>query len=105
MSKLNIKTGDTVKIITGVDKGKEGKVMAANPTTGRIIVQNANMIKRHTKPRRQGEEGGIVAREGTINVSNVMIVCPRCKKPTRVGHIIEGKKKFRACKKCGKKID
>ncbi|MBQ9949147.1 MAG: 50S ribosomal protein L24 [Clostridia bacterium] len=105
MSKLNIKTGDTVKVITGVDKGKDGKVMSVNPETGRIVVQNVNMVTRHTKPRRQGQEGGRLSKEGTINVSNVMIVCPRCNKPTRIGHMIEAGKKFRACKKCGKKID
>lgn len=105
MNKLNIKRDDTVFIVTGVDKGKKGKVMSVNPETGRIVVQNANMIIRHTKPRRQGQEGGRISKEGTINVSNVMLVCPHCNKPTRVGHVIEGEKKFRACKKCGKKID
>lgn len=105
MSKLNIKRGDTVKVITGVDKGKDGKVMSVNPETGRIVVQNVNMVTRHTKPRRQGQEGGRLSKEGTINVSNVMIVCPRCNKPTRIGHMEEAGKKFRACKKCGKKID
>ena len=105
MSKLNIKRDDTVIVITGVDKGKKGKIMSANPETGRIVVQNVNIVKRHTKPRRQGEEGGILSKEGTISASNVMLVCPKCGKPTRVGHVIEGEKKFRACKKCGKKID
>ena len=105
MSKLNIKRDDTVIVITGVDKGKKGKIMSANPETGRIVVQNVNIVKRHTKPRRQGEEGGILQKEGTISASNVMLVCPKCGKPTRVGHVIEGEKKFRACKKCGKKID
>jgi len=105
MSKLNIKRDDTVQIITGVDKGKKGKIMSVNPETGRIVVQNANLVKRHTKPRRQGEEGGILSKEGTIAASNVMLVCPRCGKPTRVAHVVEGDKKFRTCKKCGKKID
>ena len=105
MSKINIKRDDTVQVIAGVDKGKKGKVMRVNPETGRIIVQNVNMVTRHTKPRRQGEEGGRLAKEGTIDASNVMLVCPRCNKPTRIGHMIEENKKFRACKRCGKKID
>lgn len=105
MSKLNIKRNDTVVVLTGADKGKKGKIMSVNPETGRIVVQNVNMVIRHTKPRRQGEEGGRINKEGTINASNVMLVCPKCSKPTRVGHIIEDGKKYRACKKCGKKID
>ena len=105
MSKMNIKRDDTVQVITGVDKGKKGKVMSVNPETGRIIVQNVNMITRHTKPRRQGEEGGRLKKEGTIDASNVMLICPNCNKPTRIGHTIEKDKKFRACKHCGKKID
>lgn len=105
MSKLNIKRDDTVIVLTGKDKGKKGKVMKADPVKGRIVVQNANMIIRHTKPRRQGEEGGRLEKEGTIDASNVMLICPSCKKPTRVGHIFEDGKKYRACKKCGKKID
>ena len=105
MSKLNIKRDDTVMVITGVDKGNKGKVMSVNPETGRIVVQNVNIVKRHTKPRRQGEQGGILSKEGAINASNVMLVCPKCGKPTRIGHMIEGEKKVRACKKCGKKID
>lgn len=107
MRKLNIKRDDTVVIISGDDKGKKGKVMNVDPQKGRIVVQNANMIVRHTKPRRQGETGGRISKEGTIDVSNVMLVCPHCNKPTRVGHIFDGDKKFRACKneKCGKKID
>ena len=105
MNKLNIKMNDNVVILTGKDKGEKGKVMKVDPATGRIVIQNLNMIVRHTKPRRQGEEGGRINKEGTINVSNVMLVCPSCKKATRVGHIIEDGKKYRACKKCGKKID
>ena len=105
MNKLNIKTSDTVVVITGEDRKKEGKVLSVNPDTRRIIVQNVNMVTCHVKPRRQGEPGGRIQKESPIHISNVMLVCPKCHKPTRVGHKIDGEKKFRVCKKCGKKID
>lgn len=111
-SKLNIKTGDTVMVITGdnmKDVGKTGKVIKVYPEKQRIVVQGRNMVIRHTKPRAQGEQGGRIEQEGTIHVSNVMLVCPSCKKPTRVGHTFEEaggkKKKVRVCRKCGKTID
>ncbi len=105
MNKLNVKHDDTVVIISGKDKGKQGKVMKAYPAKGRIVVQNANMITCHTKPRKQGEQGGRIQKEGTINASNVMLVCPKCNKATRIGHAYDGDKKVRVCKKCGKNID
>ena len=105
MNKLNVKRDDTVVIISGKDKGKQGKVLAAHPSTGRIVVAGANMIVRHTKPRKQGDEGGRINKEGTINASNVMLICPKCSKATRVGHAYDGDKKVRVCKKCGKNID
>lgn len=114
MNKLNVKKDDTVVVITGKDKGKQGKVMAVAPKTSRIVVQNVNMVTRHTKPRQQGQVGGRIEKEGTIHASNVMLVCPKCNKATRVGHRIEvvtdkdGNKKnknIRVCKKCGKDID
>ena len=115
MNKLNVKKGDTVVVISGKDKGKQGKILVAYPEKERVVVQNANMITKHVKPRRQGEPGGRIEKEGTIHVSNVMLVCPKCGKPTRVGHKVEeveisGKKKMkrvRYCKNdsCGAKID
>lgn len=105
MNKLNVKKDDTVVVISGKDKGKEGKVMVALPQEGRVIVQNANMVTRHKKPRKQGEAGGRIQQEGTINASNVMLVCPKCHKATRAGHAFDGDKKVRVCKKCGKNID
>ena len=105
MKKLNVKKEDTVVVISGKDKGKQGKVMAAYPEQERIVVQNVNMIVRHTKPRKQGEQGGRINKEGTINASNVMLICPKCSKATRVGHAYDGDKKVRVCKKCGKNID
>lgn len=110
---MNIKKGDTVMVIAGnnlKDVGRTGKVIMVDPTAERVVVQGRAMVIRHTKPRQQGQEGGRIEKEGTIHVSNVMLVCPSCKKPTRVGHaFVEGKdgkqKKVRVCKNCGKNID
>ncbi len=100
-----MKRDDTVLVISGKDKGKKGKVLEAYPAKNRIAVQNVNMVVRHVKPRQQGQEGGRISKEGTIHVSNVMLVCPKCSQPTRVGHELEDGKKYRVCKKCGKRID
>lgn len=113
MNKMNVKKGDTVLVISGKDKGKQGKILVAIPDQQRVVVEGAAMITKHVKPRRQGEPGGRIEKEGTIHVSNVQLVCPKCSKPTRVGHVIEeveisGKKtmkSLRVCKKCGAKID
>ncbi|HPY36477.1 MAG TPA: 50S ribosomal protein L24 [Clostridia bacterium] len=105
MKKLNIKKDDTVIVITGKDKGVKGKVLVSLPKEERVIVQNANMMTRHQKPRRQGDPGGRIKQEGAIHASNVMLICPKCSKPTRVGHAFEGEKKVRVCKKCGKSMD
>ena len=105
MAKLKVKKGDTVVVISGQDKGKQGKVLTAYPEKGRVSVQGANMITKHVKPRRQGEAGGRIETEGTIDVSNVMMVCPKCGKATRVAHQIVDGKKVRVCKKCGKVMD
>ncbi|MBR3271479.1 MAG: 50S ribosomal protein L24 [Clostridia bacterium] len=105
MAKLNVKKGDTVVVISGQDKGKHGKVLTAYPEKGRVSVQGANMITKHVKPRRQGEAGGRIETEGTIDASNVMMVCPKCGKATRVAHQVVDGKKVRVCKKCGKVMD
>ena len=113
MSSMNVKKGDTVVVITGKDKGKKGKILVAMPKAERVVVQNAAMVTRHVKPRKQGEPGGRIEQEGSIHVSNVKLVCPRCNHPTRVGHElkqveISGKKSMksvRVCKECGKTID
>ncbi len=109
MNKLNVKKGDRVRIISGKDAGKEGKIMTAFPSKERVIVEDCNMVTRHVKPRRQGEAGGRIEQAGTIHVSNVQLVCPNCKMPTRVGHAIvekNGKQvSVRVCKQCGKQID
>ena len=109
-SKLQVKTGDTVVVISGVDKGKSGKIKQAFPKTGKVIVEGVAMVKKHQKPRGQMIPGGIVDKEAAIPASKVMLVCPSCKKATRVAHKFveaEGQKpqKVRACKKCGATID
>ena len=98
---MNIKKNDTVIVLSGKDKGTKGKVLAAMPKENRLIVEGINVATVHQKPRRQGEEGGIIKRETPIYASKVMLVCPKCGKPTRVGHAFADGKKMRACKKCG----
>jgi large subunit ribosomal protein L24 len=102
INKVHVKTGDTVVVLSGKNKGKKGKVMAVSPKEGKVIVENVNMVSKHIKPRRMGEAGGIVKAEGAMYASKVQIVCPRCKKPTRIGHKInEDGTKNRICRKCG----
>ena len=100
MSQVHVKTGDTVMIISGRDRGNTGKVLQVSPKEGKVIVEGRNMVTKHVKPRREGEQGGIVKAESAIYSSKVMPVCPKCSKPTRVGHIeIKGKNQ-RVCIKC-----
>ena len=110
-SKLQVKTGDTVVVISGVDKGKSGKIKQSFPKDGKIIVDGVAMVKKHQKPRGQGMPGGIIDKEAPIDASNVMIVCPKCGKPAKMGHKFvdgEGKasrRKVRVCKECNATID
>jgi len=100
-NKVHVKTGDTVKIISGRDRGKQGKVLAVSPKEGKVIVEKCNIVTKHIKPRRMGEQGGIVKAEAAIYASKVQVVCPRCGKQTRVGHkILSDGKKERICVKC-----
>lgn len=108
MNNLFVKSGDTVMVMSGEDKGKTGKVQKAFPSKGKIVVEGVAMVKKHQKPRGEGMQGGIVEKEAAIAACKVMIVCPKCKKPTRVGHkMTDGEKarKVRTCKKCGAAID
>ena len=111
MAKLFVKTGDTVKVITGDDKGTTGKVQKAYPSKGKIVVEGVAMVKKHQKPRGQGMPGGIIEKEASIDASNVMIVCPKCGKAAKMGHKFndgEGKasrRKVRVCKECNAAID
>lgn len=102
IKKVHVKTGDTVVVLSGKNKGKKGKVIAVSPKEGKVIVEGVNMVSKHVKPKRMGEAGGIVKAEGAMYASKVQIVCPRCKKPTRIGHKInEDGTKNRTCVKCG----
>ncbi len=105
MSKVHVKTGDTVVVLSGKDKGKQGTVLAVSPKEGKVIVEKINMVKKHVKPRRMGEPGGIIEAEGAMYACKVQLVCPRCKKPTRIGHkLFEDGTKARICVKCGEEI-
>jgi large subunit ribosomal protein L24 len=96
--------GDTVKIISGKDRGKTGKIIAAMPSVGKVIVDGLNLFKKHSRPRKQGEKGQMVSVPRPLGVSKVMLVCSSCKQPTRVGGRMEGARKVRYCKKCKAKI-
>ena len=101
---LKVKKGDTVQVLSGNDKGKTGEVLEVMPKTEKVIVKGINIKKKHVKPRRQGEEGGIIPSEFPIHSSKVAVVCPKCGKATRVGFEVDGDNKVRVCKKCGAKI-
>lgn len=104
--KLHVRRGDTVLVLTGKDRGKRGKVLRALPDRGRVIVEGVNVVKRHQKPTRQVMQGGIIEKEAPIHASNVMLVCPRCGSPTRVGRRRrEDGRGVRVCKRCGEDID
>ena len=99
---MNIRKDDKVVVLSGKDKGKEGKVLSADPKAGKVIVEGVNVASKHQKPRKQGEQGGIIKMETPIYVSKVQLVCPKCGKATRVGHVVkEDGSRARVCKKCG----
>ncbi len=99
--KLHVRTGDTVQVLSGKDVGKQGKVLASDPSTGMVLVEGVNMVSRHLKPRKQGDVGGIIKRESYIRSSKVIRVCPKCDKTTRLAHKIAADgTKTRVCKKC-----
>ena len=97
---MNVKKGDTVVVLSGKDRGKQGKVLGTVPADGKVVVEGINMVTCHVKPRKQGETGGIVKREAAIAACKVQVVCPKCSKATRVAHKIEIGKKTRVCKHC-----
>ena len=103
---LGLKKNDTVIVITGDDTGKKGRVISVDADNGRLIVERLNMIKKHMKPSKKYSQGGIIEKEAPLDQSNVMLVCPKCDKPTRTGNrILENKKKIRACKQCGEVVE
>ena len=107
MSKIHVKTGDTVVMLSGRDKGKQGKVLAVSPKEGKVIVEGLNIVTKHVKPRSAQQQGGIVEAEAAMYASKVMAVCPKCGKPTRVAHkFLEDGTKVRVCKNadCGEEF-
>ena len=104
MSKVHVKSGDTVAVISGKDRGARGKVMAVSPAEGKVIVKGANVIHKHVKPRRQGETGGIVDAEGAIYACKVALFCEKCGKGVRTKTEVVDGQKVRVCTKCGAKI-
>ncbi len=106
MSKNHVKTGDHVIVLSGKDKDKKGKVLAVYPDSGKLLVEKVNMVIRHSKPRRQGEEGGRLSKESPIYGCKVMHICSKCGQPTRVGRkILDDGQKSRYCKKCLELLD
>ncbi len=102
---MKIKKNDTVIIISGKDKNKKGKIIRVLPTENRVVVEGANLRKKHRKARREGEKGQVVEIAAPINVSSVKLMCPKCKMPARIGYkLIKGDKKYRVCKKCQQEI-
>ena len=97
---MKIKTGDTVIVISGDDKGKVGKVLRALPATEQVIVEGVNQVTKHVKPRKQGETGGIVKTDGALYACKVQLVCPKCGKAVRPAYKVDGDKKIRYCRKC-----
>lgn len=106
MNKVHVKTGDEVIVINGKYRGQKGKVLQVAPTEGKVIVEGINIITKHVKPRKMGEAGGLIKAESALYADKVQLVCPKCGKPTRVGHEIDKNgKKMRVCKKCNAKFE
>ena len=101
---MNVKKGDTVIVLSGKDKGKQGKVLGTVPSEAKVVVEGINMVTCHVKPRKQGEPGGIVQRAAALSAAKVQVVCPKCGKGTRVAHKIADGKKIRVCKHCGAEL-
>lgn len=105
IKKVHVKTGDTVVVLSGKERGKRGKIIAVSPKEGKVIIEGVNMVSKHVKPKKMGEAGGIIKAEGAMYASKVQLVCPSCDKATRIAHkILEDGKKQRICKKCGKTL-
>ena len=105
MAGLKIRKGDRVRVLTGKDRGKEGDVMRAIPSAGKVIVDGVNVARKHQRPTRATQQGGIIDKDMPLPVANVALVCPSCGKPTRVGYKVDASgQKVRVCKKCGGEI-
>ncbi len=102
---MSVRKDDRVKVIAGKDKGREGKVLRVFPQKERVIVKHVNIVKKHQRPTNKRPQGGILEIEAPVHVSNVMLICPSCSQPTRVGRTREDGVRVRTCKKCGNQID
>lgn len=102
---MKIKTNDSVKIKSGKDRGKEGKVIQVFPSADRLVVEGVNVMKKHMRPRKRGDKGQIIELFAPLAVGAVMLICPKCGKPTRVGYRLEAGAKKRVCKKCREIIE
>ncbi|MBI1911256.1 MAG: 50S ribosomal protein L24 [Deltaproteobacteria bacterium] len=103
---FKIRKDDQIMVVTGKEKGKTGKVLRVNPEKATVFVEKLNMVKRHQKPSAKYKHGGIIEKEAPIAISNVMILCEKCKGPVRVGKkILDNDNKVRFCKKCGEVLD
>jgi len=99
---LKVKKNDRIKVLQGKDRGKTGKVLRIEPSKDRLFVEGINIIKRHTRKKSQNQPGGIISKEGPVNISNVAVVCPNCSKTTRIScELKDSGDKVRVCKKCG----
>ena len=105
MAKLNVKKGDLVEVLSGKDKGKRAHILRAMPKENRVVVEGVSIVKKAVRPNQQNQAGGIVSQEAPIDASNVALVCPKCDRGVRVGHVINAEgKKVRVCKKCGAEL-
>lgn len=105
MANMKIKKGDKVQVIAGANKDAQGEVLVVMPEEHKVIVKDVNIVSKHKKPRNQTEPGGIIKQEAPLDASNVMVICPACKKPTKVAIEIRDGKKVRICKECKAVID
>lgn len=104
-SSLSVRKGDRVRVIAGKDRGKEGRVLRAIPERQRVVVEGVNIIKKHARPTQRTPQGGIIEMEASLHVSNVMLMCPNCSEPSRIGHVREKGVRLRVCKRCGKPVE
>jgi large subunit ribosomal protein L24 len=106
MQSVHVRRGDTVGVIAGREKGKRGKVLRVLTGKGRVLVEHVNMVKKHQRPTQKLRQGGIIEREGALALSNVLVVCTRCDKPSRTGiKLLSDGRKVRSCKRCGEAVD
>jgi large subunit ribosomal protein L24 len=104
--RVDIKRNDQVKVIAGRDKGKQGRVLRVDPAKGRVLVEHVMMVKKHVRPNPQRNvKGGVAEQESSVSLSNVMLVCPSCQRPVRIGHDKKGDQRVRVCSKCDGVLD